>query len=77
VFRAAGDQVSLRESVLLPEVLRLPAELAKVDALLVDPVYDPVFFAPFAPFFDPRASRPTAATGGTARAWTAPKEPEP
>ena len=33
----------------------LPAELARVDALLDDPV----FFAPFAPFFDPRIGRPS------------------
>jgi IS5 family transposase len=36
-------------------VLRLPAELARVDALLDDPV----FFAPFVPFFDPRMGRPS------------------
>ena len=36
---------------MLPEqVLRLPEELARVDALLDDPA----FFAPFAPFFDPK-----------------------
>jgi len=47
--------VSLWEAVLPPEVLRLPAELARVDALLDDPV----FFAPFVPFFDPRVGRPS------------------
>jgi IS5 family transposase len=47
VFRTIGDQPSLGESRLPAEVLRLPAELARVDALLDDPV----FFAPFAPFF--------------------------
>jgi IS5 family transposase len=36
-------------------VLRLPQELARVDALLDDLV----FFAPFAPFFDPRLGRPS------------------
>jgi hypothetical protein len=36
-------------------VLRLPEELARVDALLDDPV----FFAPFVPFFDPRLGRPS------------------
>jgi transposase, IS5 family len=42
--------------VVLPEeVLRLPEELARVDALLDDPV----FFAPFVPFFDPRLGRPS------------------
>jgi len=45
----------LWESLLPEEVLRLPAELARVDALLDDPV----FFAPSAPFFDPRAGRPS------------------
>lgn len=41
---------------MLPEeVLRLPEELARVDALLDDPV----FFAPFVPFFDPRVGRPS------------------
>ena len=43
------------EAVLPEEVLRLPEELARVDALLDDPV----FFAPFAPFFDPRLGRPS------------------
>jgi IS5 family transposase len=41
---------------MLPEaVLRLPGELARVDALLDDPV----FFAPFAPYFDPLIGRPS------------------
>ena len=39
-----------------PELLRLPAELARVDALLDDPV----FFAPFAPYFHPVPVRPAA-----------------
>ena len=43
------------ESRLPAEVLRLPAELARVDALLDDPV----FFAPFAPFFHPVLGRPS------------------
>jgi IS5 family transposase len=38
--------VSLREAVLPEELLRLPEELARVDALLDDPA----FFAPFTPF---------------------------
>jgi IS5 family transposase len=45
----------LFESVLPPEVLRLPVELERVDALLDDPA----FFAPLAPFFDPRIGRPS------------------
>jgi len=36
-------------------MLRLPAELARVDALLDDPV----FFAPFAPYFHPVLGRPS------------------
>jgi len=46
VFRTIGDQPSLWESLLPEEVLRLPEELAWVDALLDDPG----FFAPFVPF---------------------------
>jgi len=45
----------LWESLLPAEVLRLPAELARVDALLDDPV----FFAPFAPCFHPVLGRPS------------------
>jgi IS5 family transposase len=55
VFRTVGDQPSLFESVLPPEVLRLPVELERVDVLLDDPV----FFAPFVAFFDPRIGRPS------------------
>jgi IS5 family transposase len=55
VFRTVGDQASLFESVLPVELLRLPDELARVDALLDDPV----FFTPFVPFFDPRIGRPS------------------
>jgi hypothetical protein len=48
VFRAIGDQPSLREP--LPEkVLRLPEELARVDVL-----DDPAFSAPY---FDPLIGR--------------------
>ncbi len=55
VFRTVSDQVSLWEAVLPPELLKLPAELARVDALLDDPA----FFTPFVPFFDPRMGRPS------------------
>jgi transposase, IS5 family len=55
MFRTIGDQPSLWESMLPEEVLRLPAELARVDALLDDPA----FFAPFAPHFDPLIGRPS------------------
>jgi transposase, IS5 family len=37
------------------ELLVLPDELARVDVLLDDPV----FFAPFEPYFDPRIGRPS------------------
>jgi IS5 family transposase len=55
MFRTIGDRPSLWESRLPPEVLRLPVELARVDALLDDPV----FFAPFARFFHPVLGRPS------------------
>ena len=55
MFRTVGDQPSLWESLLPEEVLRLPAELARVDALLDDPA----FFAPFATYFDPLIGRPS------------------
>lgn len=55
MLRTRARQVSLWEAVLPPEVLRLPEELARVDALLDDPA----FFAPFVPFFDPRVGRPS------------------
>jgi transposase, IS5 family len=37
MFRTVGDQPSLWETLLPAEVLRLPEELARVDALLDDP----------------------------------------
>jgi IS5 family transposase len=55
MLRTVGDQPSLWEAVLPDELRRLPVELARVDALLDDPV----FFAPFTPFFDPRIGRPS------------------
>src|SRR6187397_88551 len=55
MLRTRALEVSLWEAVLPEEVLRLPDELARVDALLDDPV----FFAGFAPFFDPRLGRPS------------------
>ena len=58
MLRTRAAQVSLWEAVLPAEVLRLPEELARVDALLDDPV----FFAPFVPFFDPRVGRPSTPT---------------
>ena len=55
MFRTQAEQVSLWEAVPPAEVVRLPEELSRVDALLDDPV----FFAPFVPFFDPRMGRPS------------------
>jgi IS5 family transposase len=55
MFRTVGDQPALWETILPEELRRLPVELARVEMLLDDPV----FFAPFAPFFDPRRGRPS------------------
>ena len=55
MFRTVGDQPTLWEAILPDELRRLPEELARVDGLLDDPV----FFAPFVPFFDPRVGRPS------------------
>jgi len=55
MFRTIGDRPSLWESRLPAEVLRLPEDLARVDVLLDDPV----FFAPFAPYFHPVIGRPS------------------
>ena len=54
MFRTIGDGPCEWESRLPPEVLRLPEDLARVDALLDDPV----FFAPFARYFHPVLGRP-------------------
>jgi len=55
VFRTISGPVSAWESQLPAELLRLPEELARVDVLLDDPV----FFAPFAPYFHPVLGRPS------------------
>src|SRR5271170_2820932 len=55
MFRTIGDGPSGWEPLLPPELLRLPEELARVDALLDDPA----FFAPFAPHFHPVLGRPS------------------
>jgi IS5 family transposase len=55
VFRTVNDQPTLWDSILPPELLVLPVELGRVDALLEDPV----FFAPFAAHFDARIGRPS------------------
>jgi transposase, IS5 family len=55
VLRTVNDQLSLWDVILPSELLVLPDELARVDALLDDPV----FFAPFVPYFDARIGRPS------------------
>jgi len=55
VFRTISGPPSQWESLLPPQLLRLPEELARVDALLDDSV----FFAPFAPYFHPVLGRPS------------------
>jgi IS5 family transposase len=55
MFRTIGDGPSLWEASLPPELLRLPDDLARVDALLDDPA----FFEPFAPHFHPVLGRPS------------------
>ena len=54
-FRTVNDQPTLWDAILPPELLVLPVELGRVDALLDDPV----FFAPFAAYFDARIGRPS------------------
>jgi IS5 family transposase len=55
MFRTIGDGPSSWGSLLPAEVLRLPEELARVDALLDDPS----FFAPFERCFHPVLGRPS------------------
>jgi transposase, IS5 family len=55
VFRTIGGPPPQWESLLPPELLRIPEELARVDAL----PDDPAFFAPFAPYFHPVLGRPS------------------
>ena len=55
MFRTVNDQPTLWDSILPPELFVLPVELGRVDELLDDPV----FFAPFAAYFDPRIGRPS------------------
>jgi transposase, IS5 family len=55
MLRTVAEQPSLWEAILPDELRRLPAELARIDELLDDPV----FFTPFVPFFDPRIGRPS------------------
>ncbi len=55
MFRTIGDGPAAWELALPAEVLWLPEELARVDALLDDAV----FLAPFAPHFHPALGRPS------------------
>jgi transposase, IS5 family len=55
VFRTVNDQPTLWDAILPAELLVLPVELARVDALLDDPA----FFAPFGAYFDARIGRPS------------------
>jgi transposase, IS5 family len=55
LLRTVSDQPTLWDAILPPELLVLPVELSRVDALLDDPV----FFAPFASYFDARIGRPS------------------
>ena len=55
MLRTVNDQPTLWDSILPRELLVLPVELGRVDALLDDPV----FFAPFAAYFDARIGRPS------------------
>lgn len=55
MFRTVNDQPTLWDAILPPELLVLPVELGRVDALLDDPV----FFGPFAAYFDARIGRPS------------------
>ena len=55
MFRTVSDQPTLWDAILPSELLVLPAELARVDALLDDPG----FVAPFAAYFDARVGRPS------------------
>ncbi len=55
MFRTISGPLPAWESLLPPELLRLPEELARVDALLDDPA----FFVPFAPYFHPVLGRPS------------------
>jgi hypothetical protein len=73
MFRTIGDGPSPWESLLPPELLRLPAELARVDALLDNPV----FFGSGAGRALARSTSPrqvptvcTAPSGSTSATWS-------
>ena len=54
MFRTVNDQPTLWDAHPPPELLVLPVELGRVDALLDGPA----FFGPFAAHFDARIGRP-------------------
>jgi transposase, IS5 family len=58
MLRIRNDQPTLWKSILPPEMLRLPSELQRVDALLDDER----FFAPFRAYFDATFGRPSIPT---------------
>jgi IS5 family transposase len=55
VLRTVNDQPTLWDAILPAEALVMSSELSRVDALLDDPV----FFAPFVPYFEARIGRPS------------------
>ena len=55
MLRTVNDQPTLWDALLPVEMLVLPVEVGRVDVLLDDPV----FFAPFAAYFDARIGRPS------------------
>jgi transposase, IS5 family len=55
VLRTVSDQPTLWDAILPSELLVLPVELARVDAML----HDSLFFAPLAAYFDARIGRPS------------------
>ena len=55
VLRTVNEQPTLWDAILPSELLVLPTELARMDALLDDPV----FFGPVAAYFDARIGRPS------------------
>ena len=72
MLRTVNDQLSLWDAILPPELLVLPDELGRVDG----PLDDPVFFAPFVPFFRP-AYRPSVGADGDLSADDVPEVPLP
>ena len=69
MLRTVNDQPTLWDSILPAELLVLPVELARVDALLDDPV----FFASFESYFDARIEPPRvqwrASSPGSGCCW--------